>query len=37
MITHDLIKARYSYEDMEKILEEIKAVYEYESDKELVK
>lgn len=37
MITLDLIKARYSYEDMEKILEEIKSVYEYESDKELVK
>jgi len=37
MITLDLIKARYSYEDMQKILEEIKTVYEYESDKELVK
>ena len=37
MVTLDLIKARYSYEDMQKILEEIKAVYEYESDKELVK
>lgn len=37
MVTLDLIKARYSYEDMEKILEEIKAVYEYERDKELVK
>lgn len=37
MITLDLIKARYSYEDMEKILEEIKSVYKFESDKELVK
>lgn len=37
MVTLDLIKARYSYEDMQKILEEIKAVYKYESDKELVK
>ena len=37
MITLDLIKARYSSEDMEKILEKIKAVYEFESDKELVK
>lgn len=37
MITLDLIKARYSYEDMEKILEEIKTVYEFENDKELSK
>ena len=37
MITLDLIKARYSYEDMEKILEEIKSVYEYDDAKELVK
>ena len=37
MVTLDLIKARYSYEDMQKILEEIKAVYEFEDVKELVK
>ena len=37
MIALDLIKARYSYEDMQRILEEIKAVYEFEDVKELVK
>ena len=37
VITLDLIKGRYSYEDMQNILEEIKAVYKYEKDKELVK
>lgn len=37
IITLDLIKARYSYEDMQRILEEIKSVYEFENDKELVK
>lgn len=37
MISLDLIKAKYSYEDMERILSEIEAVYEFESDKELVK
>jgi len=37
MITLDLIQERYSYEDMQRIYEEIKAVYEFESEKELVK
>ena len=37
MLTLDLIKAKYSYEDMKKIYEEIKSVYKFESDKELVK
>lgn len=37
VITLDLLQAKYSHEDMQKILEEIKAVYEFESDKELVK
>lgn len=37
MITLDLIKSKYSYEDMERILEEIKSVYKFEINKELVK
>jgi len=37
MITLDLIQERYSYEDMQRIYEEIKSVYEFENDKELVK
>ena len=37
MITLDLLQATYSYEDMQRILEEIKSVYKFESDKELVK
>jgi len=37
LISLNLVKDSYSYEDMQRIYEEIKAVYEYESDKELVK
>ena len=37
MLTLDLIKSKYSYEDMKKIYKEIKSVYKFESDKELVK
>ena len=37
MITYDLLQARYSYEDMQRILEEIKSVYKFESNKKLVK
>jgi len=37
MITLDLLQAKYSHEDMQRVLEEIKSVYKFESDKELVK
>jgi len=37
IVSLNLIKGSYSYEDMQNIYEEIKAVYEFESEKELVK
>lgn len=37
LVSLNLVKGSYSYEDMKKIYEEIKAVYEFESEKELVK
>lgn len=37
MIALDLLQARYSYEDMQKIYEEIKSVYTFEEEKKLVK
>ena len=37
MITLDLLQAKYSYEDMQRVLEEIKLVYKFEEKKELVK
>lgn len=37
LVSLNLLKVSYSYEDMQKILEEIKAVYNFDRDKELVK
>lgn len=37
LISLNLVKGTYSYEDMQNIYEEIKAIYEFESEKELVK
>ena len=37
MIALDLLQANYSYEDMQRILEEIKSVYTFEEEKKLVK
>ena len=37
LVSLNLLKVSYSYEDMQRILEEIKSVYELENDKELVK
>ncbi|MCI6627675.1 MAG: hypothetical protein MSH29_05230 [Tenericutes bacterium] len=37
MIALDLLQANYSYEDMQKIYEEIKSVYTFEEEKKLVK
>ena len=37
IVSLDLIQERYSYKDMERIFEEIKSIYEFEKDKELVK
>lgn len=37
LISLDLIKGAYSYEDMNRIYNEIKKVYEFEYEKELVK
>ena len=37
LISLNLVKGEYSYEDMQNIYEEIKAIYEFENEKELVK
>lgn len=37
MIALDLLQANYSYEDMQRIYEEIKSVYTFEEEKKLVK
>ena len=37
LVSLNLIKGSYSYEDMQNIYNEIKEIYEFESDKELVK
>ena len=37
LLSLNLIKGEYSYEDMQNIYEEIKKVYEFENEKELVK
>jgi len=37
LVSLNLVKGSYSYEDMQNIYEEIKAIYEFESEKELVK
>ena len=37
LISLNLVKGAYSYEDMQNIYDEIKAIYEFESEKELVK
>ena len=37
LISLNLVKVSYSYEDMQKIYEEIKEIYEFDNDKKLVK
>ena len=37
MVALDLLQAKYSYEDMQRIYEEIKSVYTFEEEKKLVK
>lgn len=37
LVSLNLIKGSYSYEDMQNIYNEIKSIYEFENDKELVK
>ena len=37
MAALDLLKERYSYEDMQKVYSEIASVYEFENEKELIK
>lgn len=37
MVALDLLQANYSYEDMQRIYEEIKSVYTFEEEKKLVK
>lgn len=37
LISLNLVKGTYSYEDMQKIYEEIKSIYEFENEKELAK
>jgi len=37
LVSLNLLKVSYSYEDMQKIYEEIKEIYEFDNDKKLVK
>ena len=37
LVSLNLVKGSYSYDDMKNIYEEIKSIYEFENDKELVK
>ena len=37
LVSLNLVKGSYSYEDMQNIYNEIKEIYEFQNDKELVK